>query len=91
MSVNLYFVNRTKKQIVYTKQLTGQLEDESELCSYLSYCSGDSIDIMDENCQFIEESILSDEYKSIDLSQFDFYYNRSSAIENMRKIVFNDI
>jgi len=91
MSLNLFFVNRTKKQIVDTKQLTGQLENESALCSYLSFCSGDSIDVMDENCQFIEDSLLSDEYKSINLSQFDFYYNRSSAIEKMREIVFNAI
>ena len=88
--MNLFFVNRTKKQIVDTKQLFGSLEDESALCSYLSYCSGDIIEIMDENCQFIEDSLISNEYKSINLSRFDFYNNRQVSIELMWEAVFNE-
>jgi hypothetical protein len=89
MSVNIYFVNETKKQIVETKLLYGGLEDSDALACYLSFSEGDTIKVMTEYCDFIEKSIMNEEFKYIYLYEFDFYNKRKMEIERMHKLISN--
>jgi len=78
MSVQMYFINETKKQVVDTKKLYGDFEDKQQLISYLNLCQGDRFRTEFENSSWIEsfiyENIPSD-YQHIKLYEFDININ----------------
>lgn len=74
MSVQMYFVNETKKQVVDTKKLYGDFEDNQQLLCYLNMCQGDSFRTEFENSEWIESFIydnIPNDYKHIRLYEFD--------------------
>ena len=60
MGYDYNFINRTKKHVVSHKFLSQGFENQKYLCEYLSYCLGDTIDIVSDNV--LEDLDLS-EYK----------------------------
>ena len=73
MSVNVSFINDTKKQVVSVKMLFGNFEISNVLLAYLNICAGDSFrTVVDEN-KWTEEWMydgMHSEYKQIDLYKF---------------------
>jgi hypothetical protein len=69
MSYDIYFINKTKKEIVSSKQTSDGFEDNSQLIKYLSGCINTEIMIIGESHKFVDE--LKDgfhsEYKFIKL------------------------
>jgi hypothetical protein len=61
MGYDIYFINETKKQLFSAKVLnSGDLEDNSSVCKYLSTCVGDTLRIADEGDSAVEEARFSD-------------------------------
>lgn len=78
MSLNLFFINDTKKQVVDTKQLFGDFEDKQQLLCYLNMCAGDNIRIRYENDTWVENWLIDnkhDDYNQIKLSSFEISVN----------------
>ena len=74
MSIQMYFVNETKKQVVDTKKLYGDFEDKQQLICYLNLCQGDSFRTEFENSEWIESFLYDDipsDYKYIKLYEFN--------------------
>ena len=70
MSVEIYFVNKTKKQIVSSKRIFAGFELSELLLAYLSCCVNDSIKIVSETDGFIEDFLYDGkhlDYKYINL------------------------
>lgn len=74
MSYHLYFVNHTKKQIVDSKRTGRGLEIADVIGVYLSYCKGDTIEVIGEEAAFLEKHVYDPdspkEYKVINLYDF---------------------
>ena len=87
MSIEMYFINDTKKQIVSTKKLYGDFEDKQQLLCYLNMCQGDNFRTEFED----SECIYDAEYKHIKLHEFnigledDLY--KSIEFERLFKLV----
>ena len=93
MSVDTYFVNKTKKQIVSSKQLFCNFEDKNQLLTYLSQCIGDSIIIMNGDCQFIEDyvcEISHQDYKYIHLYEFSINDERNACVDDLLNEIHNN-
>ena len=87
MALDYYFINETKKQIVSSKVLDFGFEDKEALLSYLSQCRGDTIRIVDESDEVIDDIWSCDEeseYKYIDLFSFNLSPDRRSCPETER-------
>ena len=70
MSIQMYFINETKKQIISTKKLFFDFEDSKQLLAYINICQGDTLRTCFEDCQFIEDYLYDNkhtEYKKINL------------------------
>jgi len=73
MSVEIYFINETKKQVLSTKKLYGDFEDKQQLLCYINLCQGDLIRIEFESCKWIDDFLYNKmhiEYKKIILCEF---------------------
>jgi len=76
MSIQMYFINETKKQVVDTKKLYGDFEDKQQLLCYINLCQGDTIRTEFENSSWIENWMYENmcpEYKQIKLYEFEIY------------------
>ena len=74
MSLEIYFINETKKQVLSTKKLYGDFEDKQQLLCYLNLCQGDVIRIEFESSTWIEDFLnkkMHIDYKQINLYEFD--------------------
>jgi hypothetical protein len=81
MGIDIYFINETKKQVVWVKKLFGSLEISDNIAGYLSFCQGDTIKLgYDEP---------TDGYDVINLYNFDLYGNRDAEIERLYDRVTN--
>lgn len=94
MSVQMYFVNETKKQVVDTKKLYGDFEDGQQLLCYLNLCQGDTFRTEFENSSWIESFIYDNkpsDYKHIKLYEFDIKSGddlyKSKEYERLRYVV----
>lgn len=94
MSIQMYFINETKKQVVDTKKLYGDFEDKQQLLCYLNLCQGDVFRTEFENSQWIEEWLydgLYPDFKQINLYEFsicptdDLY--KSKEFDRLRDVV----
>jgi hypothetical protein len=63
MSIQIYFINETKKQVVSTKKLYGNFEDNQQLLCYLSLCAGDTFRTELEGGQWIEKFLYEEKHK----------------------------
>ena len=75
MAVEAYFINKTRKQILSSKKLSGHFEDSFQLIAYLNICIGDEIITCFEN-ELIEDILFSEkgnEYKNIKLYDYEIY------------------
>jgi hypothetical protein len=91
MSIQMYFINETKKQVVDTKKLYGDFEDKQQLLCYLNFCQGDTIRTEFENSQWIEDWLYENKYpdfKQIRLYEFLIYpddnLHESTEVERLR-------
>jgi hypothetical protein len=76
MSIQMYFINETKKQVVNTKKLYGDFEDKQQLLCYLNLCQGDIIRTEFEHSQWVKDFLYENkyqEYKQICLYEFKIY------------------
>ena len=74
MSIQMYFINETKKQVVDTKKLYGDFEDKQQLICYLNLCQGDRFRTEFENSKWIESFLYDNtpsDYNHIRLYEFD--------------------
>ena len=83
MGIDIYFVNETKKQVVWVKKLFGSLEISDNIAGYLSFCQGDTIKLEYDGGEPTEG------YDHINLYDFDFYGNRDDEIERLYERVSN--
>ena len=75
MSLEVYFINKTKKQILSTKKLRGYFEGSHQLTCYLEMCIGDTIIICYEN-ELVEDIMYgSDKGNYKELNLFDYHIN----------------
>jgi hypothetical protein len=73
MSVQMYFINETRKQVVSTKKLYGDFEDKQQLLCYLNCCQGDSFITEFDDSKWINDWMcnnLHTDYKGINLYEF---------------------
>lgn len=76
MSIQMFFINETKKQVVCTKKLYGDFEHKQQLLCYLNLCQGDIFRTEFENSKWIEDLLYNNlypEYKQIKLYEFAIY------------------
>ena len=92
MSVDCYFINETKKQVLESKMLYADFEDNQQLLCYLSFCQGDTIRLVNENSAFVDEFCnlgMHKEYKYIRLRDYKIYPNsdlyENEDVERLRK------
>ena len=74
MSIQMYFINETKKQVVSSKKLYGRFEDDSQLLAYLNLCQGDTIKLEFEHSVFVEDFINGvgyQNYRKINLYEYN--------------------
>ena len=74
MSIQMYFVNETKKQVVDTKKLYGSFENGQQLLCYLNLCQGDTFRTEFDNSSWVESFLYDNkpsDYKHIKLYEFD--------------------
>ena len=53
MSIETYFINRTKKIVVSSKKIMGGYEDAQQLLCYLTFCVGDTIKLLGEDSKWV--------------------------------------
>ena len=94
MSIEMYFINDTKKQVVSSKLLYADFEDNQQLLCYLSVCQGDTIRLLIEGSEWVEEFLCDRkhiEYKQIRLYEFSIYSDSSmydnKEIDRLRAII----
>ena len=78
MSVEMYFINETKKQVLSTKKLYGDFEDKQQLLCYINLCQGDLIRTEFEDSKWIEDFLYNEmhlDYKKINLFEFRINVN----------------
>ena len=72
MSIIIYFINDTKKQVVSTKKIYGDFEDKRSLLCYLTICQGDSFRTEFEDSEWViafNSGYLTN-YRNIKLHEF---------------------
>ena len=75
MSVDLFFINDTKKEVVSSKVISSGFEDGQQLMAYLKCCKGDSIRIKGEDDPVVwdflyEENGKYSDYTEINIDDF---------------------
>ena len=73
MATDIYFLNKTKKQIICSKWLCNDFEDRNQIITYLANCLGDTIEIKHET--EVEDIIYNknSDVKFIKLYEYNFY------------------
>lgn len=76
MSVQMYFINETKKQVVDTKKMYGDFEDKQQLLCYLNLCQGDKFRTDFENSEWVNLFFYENEHKDYKhIKLYDFQIN----------------
>ena len=81
MSIQMYFINETKKQVVDSKKLYGDFEDKQQLLCYLNLCQGDKFRTEFEDSQWINSFVYEDKYQ--DYKHIKLYEFKISVGDNL--------